>query len=161
MNLTTTDKKILKILLAPARLLHLKGSPISNEAISTKLRIPLQIVKQRRKLLEGSHLQFFYDMNLANVGWRRIDLLISTQRGITISLARRLLKQKHITYVGRSIGQQTIDLRAELIVKDNSQLLDYLEQVKAMDGVKDIMWSEIVQVVGRKGSVPAEIIDTL
>lgn len=161
MSLTTVDRKILKILLAPVRLQRLKGSPVSNEAISSKLRVPLNTIKQRRKLLEENYLRFFYDMNLANVGWRRIDLLIATSRGATIHIAKKMLKLKHITYVGRSIGQQTIDLRAELIVKDNSQLLDHIEKVKGMDGVRDIMWSEIVHVVGRKGSIPPEVIDIL
>jgi hypothetical protein len=66
-----------------------------------------------------------------------------------------------IVYVGRSIGEPTIDLRAEVIVKNNSQLLDLLEEVKAMPSVKDVIWSEIVKIVGRKRSIPTSIIDKL
>jgi hypothetical protein len=40
-------------------------------------------------------------------------------------------------------------------------LLNILEKVKAMDGVNDVVWSEIVKVVGRKRSIPARIIDML
>jgi hypothetical protein len=40
-------------------------------------------------------------------------------------------------------------------------LLDILEKVKAMDGFNDVVWSEIVQVVGRKISIPSRIIDML
>ena len=66
-----------------------------------------------------------------------------------------------MVYVGKSIGEHTIDLRVEIIVRDNSELLNILEKVKAMDGVNDVIWSEIVQVVGRKRSIPSRIIDML
>lgn len=39
--------------------------------------------------------------------------------------------------------------------------VELLEQAKGMAGVRDIVWSEIVRVVGHKGSVPSEIIDNL
>jgi tetrahydromethanopterin S-methyltransferase subunit G len=66
-----------------------------------------------------------------------------------------------VVYVGKSIGEHTIDLRVEIIVRDNAELLDILEKVKAMDGVSDAVWSEIVQVIGRKRSIPRRIIDML
>ncbi len=66
-----------------------------------------------------------------------------------------------MVYVGKSIGEHTIDLRVEIIVRDNAELLDILEKVKAMDGVSDAVWSEIVQVIGRKRSIPRRIIDML
>jgi len=49
-------------------------------------------------------------------------------------------------------------LRAEVIIKDNSELL---ELVKAMDDVKDVIWSEIVDVMGTKRSIPTAVIDSL
>lgn len=76
-------------------------------------------------------------------------------------MATDLLKLDPVVYVGLSVGQQTIDLRAEVIIKDNSELLELLESVKAMTGVKDVMWSEIVKVAGRKKSVPSSVIDRL
>ena len=86
-------------------------------------------------------------------------MLIYTGGGETIKIAEKLLDRDEVVYVGRSIGEHTIDLRAEVIVKDNSQLLDLLEEVKAMPSVRDVSGSEIVQIVGRKRSVPSTIID--
>lgn len=63
--------------------------------------------------------------------------------------------------VGRSIGEHTIDLRAEVIIKDNSELLGLLELVKGMPSVRDVIWSEIVDMIGQKRSVPSAIIDRL
>ncbi|HYJ01755.1 MAG TPA: hypothetical protein VEW92_06035 [Nitrososphaeraceae archaeon] len=50
-------------------------------------------------------------------------------------------------------------MRIETIVKDNILLLDLLEKIKGMDGVNDVVWSEIVSVVDRKISIPSSIID--
>jgi hypothetical protein len=66
-----------------------------------------------------------------------------------------------VTCVGKSIGEHTIDLRAEIIIRDNSQLLNVLEKVKGIEGVEDTIWSEIVEVVGKKRSIPSSIIDQL
>jgi hypothetical protein len=52
-----------------------------------------------------------------------------------------------VVYVRKSIGEHTIDLRAEKIIKDNG-----------MEGVNDVVWSEIVHIVGQKRSVPSSII---
>lgn len=39
-------------------------------------------------------------------------------------------------------------------------LLD-LEEIKGMEGVRDAVWSEIVNVVGNKISIPNSIIDKI
>jgi hypothetical protein len=46
-------------------------------------------------------------------------------------------------------------------VKSNEQLLDLLEKIKGMGGVTDAIWSEIVKVMGKKRSIPSNIIDQL
>ena len=38
--------------------------------------------------------------------------------------------------MGQSIGEHTIDLRGETIVKDNQELLELLEKLKAMEGIR-------------------------
>jgi DNA-binding Lrp family transcriptional regulator len=129
--------------------------------IEQKLGIPRSTVQRRRRRLEEHYLTLRYFLNLEDLGFRRVDLLIYTGGGDTLEIARELLKRDEVTYVGRSIGEHTIDLRAEVIVKDNTQLLGLLELVKGMHSVKDAIWSEIVEVVGSKKSIPASIIDQL
>ena len=87
--------------------------------------------------------------------------MISTERGKSVPIGQELLRRDEVVYVGRSIGQHTIDLKTELIVKDNSELLEMLEIVKAMDGVKEVEWTEIVKVIGKKKSIPSGIIDKM
>ena len=64
-------------------------------------------------------------------------------------------------YVGKSIGQHTIDLRVETVLEDNAEILRMMELLKATKGIKDVIWTEIVEVVGRKSSIPLQIIDQL
>jgi DNA-binding Lrp family transcriptional regulator len=154
-KLSDIDRKLLKILLSPP-----DGRP-SSHALAAKLGIPRTTVQRRRNYLEKHFLEFAYTLKLKDLGYRRVDLLIYTGGGSTILIAEQLLERDEVVYVGRSIGEHTIDLRAEVIIKDNSQLLDLLEEVKAMPSVKDVIWSEIVEMVGRKRSIPASIIDKL
>jgi DNA-binding Lrp family transcriptional regulator len=152
--LSEVDRELLKALLNP-------NGKSSTGFLSNKLGIPKTTIQRRRKRLEKEFLRLSYSLNLEKFGWRRVDLLIATRNGKTSSVAKQLLSNEEITYVGKSIAEHTIDLRAEIIIKDNAQLLDVLERVKAMDGVNDTIWSEIVEVVGTKRSIPSKIIDQL
>jgi DNA-binding Lrp family transcriptional regulator len=153
-KLSLLDKQILKILLDP------EGEK-SSSMLEQKLGIPHSTIQRRRRHLEQAYLERTYSLNLTNLGFRRVDLLIYTGGGATQKIAGELLKRDEVVYVGRSIGEHTIDLRAEVIIKDNSELLGILELVKAMEDVKDVIWSEIVDVIGQKRSVPSGIIDRL
>ena len=155
-KLSEVDREILKVLLSPNN-----GRMRSALFLSKKLGIPQTTIQRRRKRLEKEFLQSSFTLNLGKFGYRRVDLLIYTRNGKTDSVAEELLEKEEVTYVGKSIGEHTIDLRVEIIIKDNGELLNILEKVKSMDGVNDVVWSEIVQVVGRKRSIPSKIIDLL
>lgn len=155
MGLSQLDRKILKILLTPNG--HLK----STKSISTKLGIPVTTIRRRRKRLESKFLKMQYVLDIEKFGWRRIDFFISIRNGLVNNVAEKLMGLNDVTYVGKSIGEHTIDLRVETIVKDNVVLLDLLEQIKGMEGVRDVVWSEIVNVVGSKISIPNSIIDKI
>ena len=155
-KLSVSDKEILKVLLSPDN-----GIKRSSLLLAGKLGIPQTTIQRRKKRIEKEFLTSSYTLNLEKFGWRRVDLLIYTRNGKTDSVANRLLETEEVVYVGKSIGEYTIDLRVEIIIRDNSELLNILEKVKAMDGVNDVIWSEIVKVVGRKRSIPSRIIDML
>jgi DNA-binding Lrp family transcriptional regulator len=153
-GISQIDRKILKILLAP-------NGQKTTKSISAKLGIPVTTVRRRRKRLEGKFLKVQYVLDIEKFGWRRIDFFISIRNGLVNAVANKLMDLDDVTYIGKSIGEHTIDLRVETIVKDNVVLLDLLEEIKGMDGVKDVVWSEIVSVVGRKISIPVSIIDKI
>jgi len=149
------DRKLLKILLSP------NGDLKSSKSLSAKLGIPITTVRRRRKRLESKFLKMHYILDIEKFGWKRVDFFISIRNGMVNPVANKLLTSDEVTYVAKSIGEHTIDLRVEAIVKDNGSILDLLEKIKAMEGVKDVVWSEIVNIVGRKISIPSSIIDRI
>ncbi len=155
-HLSKVDKLILKEILSPG---HIKNK--TSLSLSRKLDISLTTIQRRRERLEKEFLENEYTLLLEKFGWRRVDFFISTTDGKTDVLANDLLSMNQVTAVGKSIGEHTIDLRVETIVEDNNELLDILEKLKAMDGIRDVVWSEIVGTVGNKMSVPSYIIDRL
>ena len=154
-NVSDLDRKLLKILLLP------NGDLKSSKSLSLKLGLPITTVRRRRKRLESKFLKLHYVMDIEKFGWKRVDFFISIRNGMVNAVANKLLYSDEVTYVGKSIGEHTIDLRVETIVRDNASILDILEKIKAMDGVQDVVWSEIVSVVGKKISIPSSIIDKI
>ena len=154
-NVSDLGRKLLKILLLP------NGDLKSSKSLSSKLGIPITTVRRRRKRLESKFLKLHYVLDIEKFGWKRVDFFISIRNGMVNAVANKLLDSDEVTYVGKSIGEHTIDLRVETIVRDNASILDILEKIKAMDGVQDVVWSEIVSVVGKKISIPSSIIDKI
>ena len=152
--LSSIDRKILKILLFP-------NGKISSKSIARKVGLPATTVQRHRARLEKEVLSQNYMLDLKRFGWHKVDFLIATESGKTGIIARDLLKRDEVIYVGKSIGQHTIDLRVETILEDNAEILRMMELLKATDGVKEVVWTEIVEVVGKKSSIPIHIIDKL
>ena len=63
-------------------------------------------------------------MDIEKFGRRRVDFFISINNRKANIVAHELIELDEVTYVGKSIGEHTIDLRMETIVKDNIILLD-------------------------------------
>jgi hypothetical protein len=102
-----------------------------------------------------------YSLRLDRLGWRRAELLVSTHKGSTGIVGKQLLERSSITRVSKAIGEHTIDLHAESVFKTNKDLLDVIEWVKSLEGVRDVVWTEAVESVGKNASIQYEIIDKL
>jgi len=152
MYFTEVDKKVLKSLLD-------SSGRVSSLSLSRKLEIPLTTVQRRRKRLESEFLEVSYSLRLDKLGWRKAQLLVSTEKGRTSSVGKELLNHDSITRVSKSIGEHTIDLHAESVFKNNKELLDVIEWVKSLEGVRDIVWTEPVEMVGKNGAIQYAIID--
>jgi len=118
---------------------------VPTHELSLQLGIPLSTVQRRREYLLKT-----YSLDPMKLGYRRIDLLIYTQGGETMNIGKELLKREEVSSAFRTIGEHTIDLRAEVFVKNNGILLDLMEEVKAMKGVRDVVWTEVIATIGRK-----------
>lgn len=76
-------------------------------------------------------MKVHYVLHIEKFGWRRVDFFISILQGKVNQVAGNLMNLNDVTYVGKSIGEHTIDLRVQTIVKDNSILLNLLEEIKS------------------------------
>jgi DNA-binding Lrp family transcriptional regulator len=144
-GLSSVDRKILTMILE-------SDGRVSSNLVSRKLEIPKSTVQRRRKRLEREYLTTTYSLNSDKLGWRNIDLLIATERGATLHVGKELLTSSNVSYVASTVGEHTINLRAEAHVANNAELLLLLEHVKAMEGVKDVIWSEVVETIGRNSA---------
>lgn len=141
--LSSADRKILKSLLA-------SGGRVSSLKLSRELDIPLSTVQRRRKRLEELFLETSYVLKVDKFGWRRATLFVSTQHGLTSSVAKEILEwEDSIISVNRTMGGSEIDLQLEFIFRQNSELLELIEKIRAVDGVKNVAWSESIEVIGK------------
>ena len=150
------DKQILKILLSPDG-----GKMITSKEIARRLGIPATTAQRRRKRLEREVLTMSYNLDVKRFGWRKIQFLVATTGGRTTSIAKEIAKMNQIVQVSKSIGDRTIDLHVIAVVHDNTELLDVMEQIRSVDGVKDATWTESMQPMSSKMSVPPDVIDSL
>ena len=149
------DKQILKILLSS------NGGRITSREIARVLNVSATTVQRRRKFLENEVLTVNYTLDLKRFGWHKIQFLVATTGGRTTSIAKEIAKMNQIVHVSKSIGDHAIDLHVIAVVHDNSELLDVMEQIRSIDGVKDAIWTESVQPMSTKMSVPPDVIDNL
>jgi hypothetical protein len=153
-SLAEHDAEILQGLLA-------SRAEIASHLLSEKLGITGKVSERTRKETEEEYLAIKYSTTLEKYGLRQVEFLISTGRGRTLAIGKDLLKRDQVAYVARTIGQFNIDLRAEVFVHNGEELMELIEAVKAMDGVKDMVWSEVIEVVGRKNHIPSRTLETL
>ena len=153
-SLAGHDAEILQNLLA-------SRAEIASQLASEKLGIARNAIERRRKEAEDEYLAIKYSSTLEKYGLRQIEFMISTGGGRTLAIGKELLKRDQVAYVARTIGQFNIDLRAEVFVQNGEELIDIIEAVKAMDGVKDMVWSEVIEVVGRKNHIPTQTLAAL
>ncbi len=144
-HLSEEDRKMLKLLVD-------SGGRISSREISQQFGISLSAVQRRRKRLEDSFFIRSYSLDPMKFGYMRIELLIYTAGGTTIDIGMEILKREEVISAFRTLGEHAIDLRVEVFVKDNAALLDLIEEIKSMKGVKDVIWTEAIEPVGARHS---------
>jgi hypothetical protein len=153
-SLAEHDAEILQNLLA-------SRAEIASQLLSEKLGISPKVSERTRKEAEDEYLAIKYSSTLEKYGLRQVEFLISTGGGRTMAIGKELLRREQVAYVARTIGQFNIDLRAEVFVQNGEELMDLIEAVKAIRGVKDMVWSEVIEVVGRKNLIPTQTLATL
>lgn len=153
-RLSTLDKSILKALLS-------SGGTVSSATISKDLDIPLSTVQRRRRRLEENLLNRSYSLKAEMLGMRTAELFISTKNGTTSSVARALLElEATVDSVIRVIGTSSANIITEIRFRNNSELLDIVEQIRSFTGVVNISWIERIGIIGQNDNIWQGIIKT-
>lgn len=153
--LTSVDKKMLETLFA-------SEGYISSLALSRKVDVPLSTVQRRRKRLEDTLIDRNYSLKVEKFGFRRATLLVSINAGSPDRIGQSILDEEDmVESAHRMLGESKIDLRLEAIIRTNAELMSLIDRVKAVDGVKDVFWSESIVLIGRNPATSKRIMESL
>jgi DNA-binding Lrp family transcriptional regulator len=126
---------------------------ISSLALSKKLNIPLSTLQRRRAKVEKAILKKTYTFNYKEFGGRVGDLIINVNKGKSDHVAQSILKKykNNVTYCHTRIDL-THSVLTHIIYKDTEELYYLIENIKAMEYVNSLSWSETVKVIGDNDS---------
>jgi hypothetical protein len=121
-------------------------------ALSKKLEIPLSTL-QRRAKVEKAILKKTYTFDYKAFGARVGDLIINVDKGKSDQVAQNILKKykNSVTYCHTRIDL-VHSVLAHVIYKDIAQLYYLIEDIKGMEYVNGLSWSEMVNVIGDNNS---------
>ena len=147
-----TSKQILKLLDSTniKIISELVTQPsISSLSLSKKLDIPLSTLQRRRARIENDILKRNYTFNYKAFGGRVGDLIISVDKGKSREVAQALLKKykNNIVSCNTRINSEH-NVSAHTIFKDTGELHELVENIKTMDYVSGVQWSELVEDIG-------------
>lgn len=152
--LSSSDKKILH---------HLFSSQgrTSSQSLSKALDIPISTIQRRRKRLETNLIERRYVIRAEKLGWRTASLFISIVNGRTTEVGKEILKTSNmVTTVTRVLGENVMDLRADVLFKTNMELVSFIELIKSIEGVKNVIWGESLEMIGKNDTFYETVINS-
>ena len=130
---------------------ELVSNPYStSERIAKKIDVPLSTVQRRRTVLERSILNKAYSLDLGLLGWRIADLLIGIDKGDPRSTAKNIIQGnlENIMSASLRIGSPEINMVAQIHYKSSQELHQILQNIRALENIGRVEWSELVEEVG-------------
>src|SRR5918912_763499 len=131
----------------------LKNPSISSLTLAKRLDIPLSTLQRRKIRIEKAILKKTYTLNYKAFGARVGDLIVNVDKGKSDEVAQSILKK----YKNNVVSCHTrIDLvhsvLAHVIYKNTEDLYYLIENIKAMEYVISLSWSEMVNMIGDNNS---------
>jgi Lrp/AsnC family transcriptional regulator, regulator for asnA, asnC and gidA len=115
----------------------------NNKQISDRLQVPLSTIQRRaRKLGEKEFIVTKTEPNYEKLGFKRGLIHIYISKGEIDSVGRKLSKMRGIISASVHVGNS--DLVGFFIYRNTKQLLKMTTDVKQIEGVEKVMWSEEV-----------------
>jgi hypothetical protein len=119
-------------------------------------------VQRRRKRLESDLVERNYLLKAERLGWRTATLYITSENGSSIAIGKKILEMNEmVSSVMRNMGENDMDIRVELFFRTNIELASILELIKSIKGVRNVVWSESIELIGKNDGCYQKIIDSL
>jgi DNA-binding Lrp family transcriptional regulator len=149
--------KLKKIDELDAKMMTLMLMGHANKEISKRLKVPLSTVQRRtRRLVANELVSVRAEVNLDNIGIKRGMIHVYLVDGNIDQVARKISTFDAVTSVGIHIGNS--DLIANTVYKDSWQLLQTISNIKELEGVDRILWSEEVYNLKNENNVIANML---
>ena len=125
------------------KIVSLMISGLANKQIATKLRVPLSTIQRRtRKLVQKGVVTVKAEVNLEMMGFKRGLIHIYINDGNLDQIARKISTLDPVESVEIHIGNS--DMIGNVIYNNSKQLLQTISDIKKLEGVDRIVWSEEV-----------------
>lgn len=127
----------------------LGNADVKSAMIAEKYHSPLSTVQRRRTRLERTIMKKKYHIDISRLGWRYADLLVSVAKGDCEGLAKKLFQEYggNIVEASLRIGDPQVNVMARAYYKSTEELHNLVEEIKSIQGVNAVEWSEVVKVV--------------
>ena len=118
----------------------------NNYTISKKLKIPLSTIQRRtRKLFEKEIVSTKIELNYEKLGYKRGLLHVYLRKGLMEIIGKNVVEKRGILSVSVHVGNS--DLVALFVYRDSKDLLETINEIKEIEGVERVMWSEEVYFI--------------
>jgi DNA-binding Lrp family transcriptional regulator len=120
---------------------------IKSSEISAKLKIPLSTIQRRRNNLEKlSVLKKNYTVDLKRLNLRIAEIMIGTSNGDSKKVMSEVYNKHKNSIIDMSlrIGNPDTNVSFRLAYRSSRELFEVLEEIKEMDDVKNVSWSEYI-----------------
>jgi DNA-binding Lrp family transcriptional regulator len=125
---------------------------LANKEIATRLKVPLSTIQRRtKKLMESGMISMRAEVNLERLGVKKGMIHVYLRDGNIDQITRKVCTINTIDSVEIHIGNS--DLIANMLYKDNKQLLQIIADIKKIESVDRILWSEQVYNIKSNNSI--------
>jgi Lrp/AsnC family transcriptional regulator, regulator for asnA, asnC and gidA len=125
------------------QIIKLLAHGYDNKQIADKTKTPLSTIQRRTRILfEKAYVIAKTEVNHKKLGYRRGLVHIYLEHGDIKQVAEKVTKMKSIQTVSLHAGNS--DIIGFFLYKNTEQVLGLIDEVKKMEGVGNVVWSEEV-----------------
>jgi DNA-binding Lrp family transcriptional regulator len=115
----------------------------NNQQIANEMKIPLSTVQRKTRIMfEKGYVISRNEINYKQLGYRRGLIHIYLEHGDLKQTATRVTKMDSVQTVSLHAGNS--DIIGFFLYKNTEQVLGLIDEVKKMEGVGNVVWSEEV-----------------